>query len=183
MRARDDALGKKPEEHCNGIALKVALPGGLLHNPTPPVLLSLPAQSRTPAITQCPLNQALQYACNGCPKSPVVCLGPDRMHCPALRTSIPLQPYARLIAIEKPQHIPMPPDPWSPTTGTLTQFSPGIVLFFFFEFVEIYRYIDYDGISPSIGCGAIDFSQTLGRLLPFLYRRIRGENGTEIKGR
>jgi hypothetical protein len=89
------------------------------------------------------------------------------MHCPAFRTSIPLQPYACLIAIEKPQYIPMPPDPWPPAVGTLTQFFPGILLLFFFEFVEIYRYIDYDGLSPSIGWGAIDFSQTLGRLPPF----------------
>jgi hypothetical protein len=73
------------------------------------------------------------------------------MHCPTISTSIPLQPYPCLITIEKPKHIPVPPHPYTIAAGTSAQYWPRILLFFLSEFVEIYRYIDYNNMGPLYG--------------------------------
>ena len=116
------------------------------------------------------LNKTVQYACDGCPKSAVVALRTSSMNRCTIRTSITLQPKPLLMAIKIPQHIPMSPNPCPLAGGTSKQPWPRIVFLFFFEFVEIYRYINYDGINPSYWIwGNRLFSDKLGRL-PLFYR-------------
>ena len=127
----------------SGLKSKVLPPRCVLFKPLPPILLPLATQSHKPT-TQGDLLEETQK--NREPdhlKPPIIEVGSQRMDCPTVGTSIPLQTQRFRKIIKIPAHIPMAPQSWASAPRTPRRTRPRILLSHLLQELDIEIAIQY----------------------------------------
>ena len=134
------------------------LPGGLLGEALPPVLLALTRDARAPAPPIKLSQQAHHNQPPGCPKAPSVAGGPQGVYRAAVRAAIALHPECFDPAVEVTRHEPVSPYPRTPAPWTSLRSGPGVSFPKLPQTVEIYLRIEYQrgvqfsgGVPGSVG--------------------------------
>ena len=130
-----------------------ALENQLALEPSPPVLLPLPAETRQPATMNELLPQAFANVLLRGPESTPETTRAHGVHRTAIRASPSLHRNRSLKPAKVPVHITVAPQPIPSTPNTSTQSRPSKYLSESRNFTYTGRYIQYQGSHPGNGIG------------------------------
>ena len=122
---------------------KVLFSRCVLFKPSPPILLPLPADPREPLAMGDLFEETQKNSKPDHLKPPIIEMGPERMDCSTVRTTIPLQQQCFLKPIKKPPRIAMTPQPWTLAPRTPRRTRPRILLSHLLQELDIDIKIQY----------------------------------------
>jgi hypothetical protein len=131
------------QDTLSGFRNKVLFSRCVLFKPSPPILLPLATPSRKPT-TQGDLPEEAQK--NREPdhlKPPIIEMGPERMDCSTVRTTIPLEQQCFFKPIKKPAHVTMAPQSRTSAPRAPRRTRPRVVLSHLLQLLDIEIAIQY----------------------------------------